>query len=62
MSVPVVRDALEMHVCWKCDGSGLFADCFDDLCHGREECIHGDPAICSECQGDGEVAWEERAT
>jgi hypothetical protein len=41
--------------CTKCLGSGYFSDCFDDMCHGEEECIHGDPAECSECKGEGVI-------
>lgn len=40
--------------CLKCNGSGLFSTCFDDLCHGMEECIHGDDATCPRCHGSGE--------
>lgn len=39
--------------CEKCGGSGLYADCCDDLCHGNEECIHGDDSTCSRCGGSG---------
>jgi hypothetical protein len=45
----------EWIMCPKCWGSGFFADCIDDLCHGQEECIHGDDATCSLCHGEGEV-------
>jgi len=33
----------------------LFSLCPDDLCHGEEECIHGDDATCRRCQGEGDV-------
>ena len=41
--------------CLRCGGSGLYSDCIDDLCHGNEECIHGDDPTCRECGGEGEV-------
>jgi hypothetical protein len=41
--------------CDRCGGSGFSSDCIDDLCNGREECIHGDDATCRACQGEGEV-------
>lgn len=38
--------------CYECDGKGYFVDCPDDLCHGQDECIHGDaPRICRACNG-----------
>jgi hypothetical protein len=40
--------------CEKCGGRGTYSDCIDDLCHGAEECIHGDDATCSRCGGTGE--------
>jgi len=33
----------------------LYSTCPDDLCHGEEECIHGEYATCPECDGEGEV-------
>jgi len=29
--------------CWDCGGRGWKITCPDDLCHGQDECIHGDP-------------------
>jgi len=48
-------DPNESETCQRCGGSGFYADCPDDLCYGREECIHGDDALCRECCGEGEV-------
>lgn len=40
--------------CWLCGGSGEYVTCIDDLCHGQEQCIHGDPpSPCPECKGTG---------
>ena len=40
--------------CWNCGGTGEFVYCIDDLCHGQERCIHGDPpSPCRECNGTG---------
>lgn len=41
--------------CWACDGRGWIVRCPDDLCHGQDECIHGDPpSPCWECNRNGE--------
>ena len=53
MAEPYEDDDGEEVTCMKCGGSGFFADCFDDLCHGEEECIHGDDTTCTECHGNG---------
>jgi hypothetical protein len=38
--------------CYTCDGKGYIVACIDDLCHGQEECIHGDPPVtCPDCKG-----------
>lgn len=38
--------------CYDCGGRGEIVVCSDDLCHGQEECIHGDPpVICHACKG-----------
>lgn len=38
--------------CYNCGGQGYLVVCPDDLCHGRDECIHGDPpVICPVCKG-----------
>ena len=42
--------------CWQCGGEGARGSaCIDDLCHGEEECIHGDDAqiVCDICRGKG---------
>ena len=41
-------------VCYECNGSGWIVTCIDDLCHGQDECIHGDPPTpCPACNADG---------
>ena len=40
--------------CYNCDEDGVEwkSDCFDDLCHGQERCIHGESnPLCRECVG-----------
>jgi hypothetical protein len=36
-----------MSDCYFCGGSGYVITCIDDMCHGMDECIHGDGE--SEC-------------
>lgn len=46
--------------CSSCGGRGWFVDCIDDLCHGQDYCIHGDPpSPCFECnrKGEREDTW-----
>lgn len=46
--------------CLECGGRGWVIRCIDDLCHGGDECIHGDPPVrCSLCNRDGsrEDGW-----
>jgi len=41
-------------VCLRCGGSGELLICWDDLCHGAGECMHGDGEIeCPTCGGSG---------
>lgn len=41
--------------CWYCGGRGWIVTCIDDMCHGQDECIHGDdPDPCPECNPKGE--------
>lgn len=43
-------------VCNTCDGTGWVVTCFDDICVGLGECIHGDgEEACPECSGGGYV-------
>lgn len=42
--------------CYECGGRGYVVRCIDDLCHGQDECIHGDPPTpCFVCNRDGEM-------
>jgi hypothetical protein len=44
----------ESRGCWNCGGRGWMVTCIDDLCHGQDECIHGDPPTpCRVCNKDG---------
>lgn len=36
----------------RCDGSGLYVVCIDDICRGLGECIHGDGMATCPCGGD----------
>lgn len=46
-------DGCESSGCYACGGSGWFVDCIDDLCHGQDYCIHGDPpSPCRVCNKD----------
>lgn len=41
--------------CWSRGGRGWKITCPDDLCHGQDECIHGDPPTpCFECNRKGD--------
>lgn len=41
--------------CYECGGRGYVNRCIDDMCHGQDECIHGDPPIpCFVCNRNGE--------
>ena len=40
--------------CYECGGRGWVVRCIDDLCHGEDICIHGDPpGPCFSCNRDG---------
>jgi hypothetical protein len=48
--------SVECLTCWDCGGEGDHGSaCWDDLCHGNEECIHGDAdlIVCDTCGGAG---------
>lgn len=41
--------------CYDCGGRGWNVTCIDDLCHGQDYCIHGDPPTpCRNCNAEGE--------
>lgn len=41
--------------CYDCGGRGWKVICIDDLCHGGDYCIHGDPPVpCRNCNPKGE--------
>lgn len=42
------------HYCNECGGRGYVVRCIDDMCHGQDECLHGDPPMpCWHCNRDG---------
>lgn len=42
--------------CYNCGGRRYLVTCIDDLCHGQDECIHGDPPTpCPVCNPKGEL-------
>jgi hypothetical protein len=42
--------------CYNCGGRRYIVTCPDDLCHGGDECIHGDPPTpCPACNPKGEL-------
>lgn len=48
------EDYVSERYCWDCGGRGWKITCPDDLCHGQDECIHGDRAArCWTCNRDG---------
>lgn len=69
MSDPSIRSNAEIEQdfddydnsgCRECGGRGWVVRCIDDMCHGQDECIHGDPPVrCSLCNRDGkrEDGW-----
>ena len=41
--------------CYECGGRGWIVHCPEDLCHGGDICIHGDPpSPCRNCNAKGE--------
>lgn len=43
-----------MSGCYACGGRHYVVDCIDDICHGQDDCIHGDPPTpCRVCNRDG---------
>lgn len=43
--------------CIRCGGSGEYVECYDDLCHARGGCMHGDNR-CNLCDGTGTITKE----
>lgn len=49
-------DYSEPQACWECGGRGWKITCIDDMCHGLDECIHGDgETTCPDCGGTGDA-------
>ena len=47
------HDFYESHPDCRCDGSGFYVTCIDDVCRGSGYCIHGDGMAVCPCEG-----WE----
>jgi len=46
------RDPDDDGCCLRCNGAGVIVTCFDDVCVGAGECMHGDgEEICPQCLG-----------
>jgi len=44
--------------CYRCAGAGYIVTCPDDICRGRDECMHGDGEVsCPVCNADGLEDW-----
>ena len=43
--------------CIRCDGTGHRVECFDDLCHAKGRCMHGNNR-CKLCGGSGVISKE----
>jgi len=57
----------EWNDCIRCGGSGEYVECYDDLCHARGRCMHGENT-CTLCEGLGRITseladrWRQRDT
>ncbi|WP_435551936.1 hypothetical protein [Natrinema sp. CGMCC1.2065] len=55
-----LREAPEGFVrCIRCDGSGEYIECYDDLCHANGRCTHGNNT-CALCRGYRFISRELR--
>lgn len=43
--------------CPRCDGAETYVNCFDDICHAKGRCMHGNNT-CPTCEGEGVVTDE----
>lgn len=43
--------------CIRCDGTGRRVECYDDLCHAQDRCMHGNNC-CVLCAGLGQISTE----
>ena len=43
--------------CIRCRGTGEYVECYDDLCHAQDHCMHGDNT-CNLCEGFGYISPE----
>lgn len=47
----------EWIACPRCHGTGEHVECYDDLCHAKGRCMHGNN-LCALCEGVGEITKE----
>lgn len=43
--------------CIRCDGTGEHVECYDDLCHAQNRCMHGNNT-CALCRGHRFISTE----
>ncbi|MFC6973680.1 hypothetical protein ACFQL1_01710 [Halomicroarcula sp. GCM10025709] len=43
--------------CIRCRGTGEYVECYDDLCHAQDRCMHGNNT-CKLCGGLGRITRE----
>ena len=43
--------------CIRCRGTGEYVECYDDLCHAQDRCMHGNNT-CNLCEGIGRITKE----
>lgn len=48
---------VEWVACIRCDGTGERIECYDDLCHARGRCMHGDNT-CKLCAGTRRITTD----
>lgn len=58
MSVETV-DPNQFVQCIRCDGTGERIECYDDLCHSKGRCMHGNNT-CALCRGHERISRELR--
>jgi hypothetical protein len=46
-------------ICIRCGGTGERVECYDDLCHAKGRCIHGNNT-CELCRGHRRISGELR--
>lgn len=57
MNVMTAHYDAEWIDCIRCRGSGEYVECYDDICHAKGRCIHGNNT-CNLCEGLGRITEE----